>query len=101
METTILTLSDDWRIMDPMVDPLSPLLLTEVQAAQMLGVSVGFLRDQRLRRTGPRYCKIGRRSNHSTKDMRLVRYSVADLKAYVGAQDYMPSHEPATGTQSA
>ena len=48
-------------------------LLTEDAAARTLSCSVGLMRKWRLRGDGPRYCRLGR----------LVRYSEADLLAYI------------------
>lgn len=48
-------------------------LLDERAAAKILSCSVALLRKHRLFRTGPAYYKVGR----------LVRYSEADLKAFI------------------
>jgi hypothetical protein len=48
-------------------------LLTEGQASEILNVSVALLRKWRRVGGGPRFCKIGS----------LVRYSEADLSAYI------------------
>lgn len=50
-------------------------LLTETEAAEILGLSIRTLQAWRLTGGGPRYAKIGR----------LVRYSNADLAAFVEA----------------
>ncbi len=56
-----------------LTDPDS--LLTEVQAATLLGFSVRTLQGWRLRGGGPRIIKVGR----------AVRYKRADLEAWVEA----------------
>lgn len=48
-------------------------LLTEREAAEVLGCSVALLRKQRREGGGPTYCKIGS----------LVRYSDTDIMAYI------------------
>ena len=48
-------------------------LLDEGGAAIRLAVSVALMRKWRLKGGGPRYCRLGR----------LVRYSEADLLAYI------------------
>lgn len=59
----------------PNTAPLQPGdLLTETEAAAILGARVQTLRNWRWRREGPRYCKIG---------TRLVRYHRADLTSFV------------------
>lgn len=50
-------------------------MLNEKQAAQYLGCSVGMMRKWRLLGNGPAFSKLGR----------LVRYSEADLAAFVEA----------------
>jgi hypothetical protein len=50
-------------------------MLNEKDAAKYLGCSVGLLRKWRLLGEGPAFCKLGR----------LVRYSEADLTAFVQA----------------
>lgn len=49
-------------------------LLTDVEAAAILGATVQTLRNWRWRGVGPRWRKIGQR---------MVRYHVADLAAFV------------------
>jgi hypothetical protein len=48
-------------------------LLDERGAANKLACSIAMMRKWRLKRIGPRYCRLGR----------LVRYSEADLVAYI------------------
>jgi excisionase family DNA binding protein len=56
---------------------MKPQLLTTPQAAEYLGgIKPNTLEGQRVRGEGVRFIKIGR----------LVRYSVADLDAYLEAQ---------------
>lgn len=55
-------------------------LLNEKQASQLLGCSVAALRKWRLLSKGPAYCRVGR----------LVRYSEADLAAYLDANRVQP-----------
>ena len=49
-------------------------LVTETEAAAILGAQVQTLRNWRWRGTGPRFCKIG---------LRMVRYHHADLAAFI------------------
>jgi hypothetical protein len=49
-------------------------LVTETEAAAILGCAVQSLRNWRWRRTGPRWVRVGQR---------LVRYKRADLAAFV------------------
>lgn len=59
----------------PSMAPLQPGdLLTETEAAAILGARVQTLRNWRWRGEGPRYRKIG---------SRLVRYHRADLAAFI------------------
>lgn len=51
-------------------------LLTEREAAAILGVQVATLSNWRWHRTGPRFVKIGKR---------CVRYPRADLEAFIEA----------------
>jgi predicted DNA-binding transcriptional regulator AlpA len=50
-------------------------LFDERTAAEIIGCSAALLRKWRLNREGPSYCKIGR----------LVRYSRADIDAFLAA----------------
>jgi excisionase family DNA binding protein len=57
-------------------------LLNEIQVAEMLNCSVGFLRRCRLLRSGgPPFVKVGR----------LVRYDPDDLRAYIHEQREEPA----------
>lgn len=47
--------------------------LTEAEAAHYVGMSIPWLRLQRMKRRGPSFLKIGR----------AVRYNVADLDAWM------------------
>jgi len=51
-------------------------LLTENQAAQILGVNAGTLRRWRWSGEGPEYLRIGRRA---------IRYESTDLEAFIAA----------------
>jgi excisionase family DNA binding protein len=51
-------------------------LLTPAEAAELLGVSEGTLRDWRYLKTGPAYIRVGQRP----------RYDPRDLEAYRAAQ---------------
>ena len=53
-------------------------LLTDKDAAAILGASVQTLRNWRWRGEGPRYRKLGKR---------LVRYARADLQAFLDGMD--------------
>jgi predicted DNA-binding transcriptional regulator AlpA len=53
-------------------------LLLEREAAEILRVSCPTMRRWRWARTGPRYVRVGSRA---------IRYRLADLKAFVAAND--------------
>lgn len=53
-----------------------PRFLNDIQAAELLGVSIAWMRKQRLHKTGPRYYKFGR----------SVRYQERELIAYAAAR---------------
>lgn len=55
-------------------------MLTEVQAAKIISLSVRTLQAWRLRGVGPAYVKVGK----------AVRYSRADLIAWIGAHTVSP-----------
>ena len=59
--------------MSEIIEVVNGRLLREQQVAELLGCSAAALRKWRLNGDGPRYCKLGR----------LVRYSEADLLAYI------------------
>jgi hypothetical protein len=59
--------------MEKMIAAISPLVMTDVEAAQFLGMSVHTLRKHRTLGVGARYCKLGR----------LVKYRLADLQDYI------------------
>jgi len=56
-------------------------MLNEQQAAEILGCTVSAMRKWRLLGKGPAFCRIGR----------LVRYSEADLIAFMDANRVQPS----------
>jgi hypothetical protein len=58
-------------------------LVTEREAAQLLGVSVALLRKQRYLGTGCPYVKLDR----------LVRYRIEDIDSYVLARVQMPNQQ--------
>lgn len=60
-------------------------MVTEADAARRLGLSVSSLRAWRVRGHGPTYYKLGR----------AVRYSLADLDAYLAANNRRSTREPA------
>jgi predicted DNA-binding transcriptional regulator AlpA len=62
--------------------PVSDKLLTEKEAALVLGVSVYTLQKWRLRRVGPRYVKLGR----------AIRYRMSDLLDFISGNTIGPSH---------
>ncbi len=64
----------------------APHLVSDVEAAQVLGLAVQTVRHMRAQNRGPRYVKFGR----------TVRYDLADLAAYVEAHRVQPAAEPRT-----
>lgn len=56
--------------------------LTEKEASLFLSVSLRTIQNWRFRNRGPKYKKLGR----------LVRYSIADLSAYVERETVTPVH---------
>ena len=68
-------------------------LLTTSEAAGVLGVSARTLEDWRLRGGGPVFCKLG---------MRLVRYALEDLRAFIdlGARSNTGQVEPGASMSS-
>lgn len=61
--------------MSEVTDVVSGRLLNEYEAATILCCSIGLMRKWRLYGGGPGYCRLGR----------LVRYSEADLVAFIQA----------------
>ena len=60
---------------------LTNMNLTEVEAAKVLGLSVATLRAWRLRRTGPRFVRLGRAVRYTANDLRLyVEHNTVDTK---------------------
>lgn len=57
------------------VPPIGVTILTELDAAKMLGLSQSTMSKLRMRGAGPRFCKLGRR----------VGYDPADLREWVDA----------------
>jgi predicted DNA-binding transcriptional regulator AlpA len=51
-------------------------MLTEIEAAPLIGVAVGTLQNWRVRGEGPKFIRVGR----------LVRYDPADLEAWKAAR---------------
>lgn len=51
-----------------------PILLSEVQAANLLGVKQRTLQQWRHRKCGPKYIKVGER---------MVRYRISDLNSWL------------------
>lgn len=65
------------------------LLLTEIQAAEALGLSVRLLQQMRYNGGGPRFAKIGR----------AVRYPVKELQAWT--EEHLRTSTSDDGTASA
>jgi predicted DNA-binding transcriptional regulator AlpA len=59
---------------------LTPLLLNDIEAAKLLGCSVTYLQQARLKRTGPPAIKLAKR---------IVRYSQPELLAWITSQPRM------------
>ena len=57
-------------------------LLSPAAAAERLGVTENWLEDARLRKVGPAYLRLG---------YRTVRYSGADLDAFIAARRQVPA----------
>lgn len=57
-------------------------LVNEFVAADMLGLSPSWLRQHRVKGTGPRFIKLGR----------AVRYRIGDLTAYIEARSVGADH---------
>lgn len=55
-------------------------MLSEIEAAEYLGLKIGSLRTARCRDRGPAYIKLGRR----------ILYRPDDLRAYVEARRIVP-----------
>lgn len=62
-------------------------IVTELQAAKILGLSVQTLRNYRYLRTGPPYVKLGR----------AVQYLVEDLEKYLAARRIVPGTKEGRG----
>lgn len=59
-------------------------LVTDVEAALVMGIKPQTLRNKRSQNLGPPYIKIGR----------TVRYDMADLMAFIDAHRVQPAGEP-------
>jgi predicted DNA-binding transcriptional regulator AlpA len=59
-------------------------LLREIEAADILGVSVWWLRKHRCRGTGPAYIRVGGLANGA------VRYRLCDLRAWIEENRIIP-----------
>ena len=58
-------------------------MLTDIQAARLLGISPWALRQWRVRRQGPAYVKLGR----------TVRYRQSDLLEFIAAGERRPTRD--------
>ena len=65
----------------------APRLVSDVEAAQVLGFRPQTLRNMRTQNRGPRYVKINR----------TVRYDLADLAFFIEAHRVQPAGEPQGG----
>ena len=54
-----------------------PRLVTEAEAAEMLGMTVSFLQARRVRGGGPPFVRVGSRT---------VRYDIRDLESWIRRQ---------------
>jgi predicted DNA-binding transcriptional regulator AlpA len=63
------------------------LLLTEKEAADLLGYSVRFMQDRRSAGTGPKFIRVSARS---------IRYRVADLEEWAAGLVWMFRSDPGT-----
>jgi len=69
------------------MNPPAPHLVSDVEAAQVLGFSVQTLRNWRVKNLGPRYHRINR----------SIRYDLADLSIYIERRRVTPAGEPQGG----
>lgn len=74
-------------------DPERPLLLNYEQAAQLLGMSVGWLQDQVQAGRFPHVKVPKERTPGTVKDTRAVRFLRADIEAYI-TDCYRPAEGP-------
>ncbi len=73
--------------------PVHPIaLLTEIQAAEVLNLSIRTLQAWRVRGGGPRFVRLSGRA---------VRYRNADLAAYIEARTVTSTSDPGAGDGAA
>ncbi len=68
------------------------ILLTEAEAAELLGFTPRFLQNRRARGDGPRYCFVSKRA---------IRYRPADLEEWAEQRLRTSTSDPGNGREAA
>ena len=87
-----LSPADAVRAAAAAIPPHPCALLTEVQAAEVLNVSIRTLQAWRVRGGGPRFCRLG--------SGRAVRYRNSDLAAYIEMRMVASTSDPGAAARS-